>query len=212
MSDSPVSICNLALDRCGQETISNIESPTTEAEQLMARWYDVSRRKLLAEYVWNFAKKRETLARQTTAPLFDFADAYKLPNDYISLLTVGGENEYYRTMEYDIQDNLIYMNNGGSNALNIRYIADVTTVSKFSTLFKHLLSLELAVKVAYRFSLQKTLTEALAKELAQETVKAVTIDSRERPPIRIERSRILSRRRGSLSGTTQGGRYVVFDV
>lgn len=204
---SAVNIVNLALDHLGQKPIASLTPPVTDEEVIAARWYDQVRRSLLREYVWNFAKERY-VAPRTGTPDFDYTDAYALPNNFIRLLSIGGDWEEIQILDYDIEGRDILLNNDGSNALRIRYIKDEEDVTKFDPLFTSLLALNLALKMAYKFSLRKGLVDQINNLLAIETPKAVTVDGQERPPKRIQRSKWLRMRRyGGNIGVA--GKYTI---
>ena len=143
---SAVGICNLALDTLKQESVANIESPVSIEESLCARWYDVTRRELLRSHPWSFARKRDTLLRNSVAPAFEYDDAYDLPTDFLRLLYIG-EDVHAGENEYTIEGRQILMNNSG-DSLAIAYVKDVTNVSHMDALFVDALAAELAVKLA----------------------------------------------------------------
>lgn len=191
---APIDVCNLALDFLGQTPIASIDTPTTSAEEICARHYDQVRRQLLREWVWNFAKRRVSLSR-IGAPGFDFADEYALPNDCLRVLSVGGDVEVAQEKNFDIQGRSILLNNGGAASTTLRYIADVTNPQEMDATFINLLALALALKISYKFTLKKGLTDQLSQQYAADLPKAVTIDGQERPPRRIQRSKYLTARR-----------------
>ena len=89
---SKIDICNMALDYVGQSPVGNIDSPGTPTEILVARHYDDARQNVLRKYCWNFAKTRAKCSRNAT-PLFDYADSYQLPNDFVRFLSTNGVND-----------------------------------------------------------------------------------------------------------------------
>jgi hypothetical protein len=196
---SPVQVCNLALSHLGQPAITSITAPKSESEQVCALWYDVTRQALLREYVWRFAKHRANISRSGT-PLFDWASAYTLPPDFLRLLSVKGTIEVHQTDYYDIEDGAILLQ-GNTATVPLRYIRDVTNVQSWDALFSILMSLTLALNMAYKFTLKKGLLDTLNNRYTLELPKAITVNSQERPPRRIQRSNYLAaRRNGSYSG------------
>lgn len=186
--NAAIDIINLAMDHCGEEVVSSIDAPVIDPEKLGARWYDQARRSLLRQYVWNFAKKRKRITRSTAAPDFDFEDAYPLPVDFLRFLSVGGYDEISQDLDYDIEGRELLLNNSGANSVKLRYIRDVTDVALFDPLFIDILSLTLALRFAYYFSLKEKRLQSISKLLSEELPKAVTIDGQERPPRRVQRS------------------------
>lgn len=198
--EGPTDICNLALDAIGQTGISDVENPSTTTEEIMARHYDTVRRQLLSDWVWNFAKKRQLLSRSGSG-LFDYADAYALPNDFLRFISVNGFDEVTAERDYDIEGRNLLLNNGGAPTIRARYIRDVTDPQEMSAQFINIFALTLAVRVSYKFTLKKSLLEQLKQELAADLMKAVSVDGQQRPPRRVQRSKYLSARRTMSGGS-----------
>ena len=85
---SSTDICNLSLDMLHAGTVQDVENPTTATEELLERWYNQTRRKLLREHPWNFATKRTILAASATAPAFQYTSAFPVPSDFIRMLSL----------------------------------------------------------------------------------------------------------------------------
>lgn len=205
---SPIDICNLALDHFGERSIASINPPSTKPEITMARHYDQVRRELLRKYVWNFAKKRDSISRIGT-PAFDFPDKYQLPNDFIRLLSIGGETERTQKREYDIEGRELLCNGSGAASVTIRYIRDVEDVTKWDSLFIKCMGLSLALDTAYAFSKKKGDVERLNGLLTTELPDAVTIDGQEKPPIRIQYSKYLAARQGAGYSAGVASQYTI---
>ncbi len=196
-----VDIANIALDYLAQEHVSDIESPSTEDEDLIALHYDAARQGLLREFVWNFAKVSGTANRQGDAPeASGFADDYNFPAPALRILNVGGEIELDFFYRFDIQGRQIYIDNDGAETVNVRFIKDVTDVALFDPLFINILALKLALRLAYKFTQKRNVVQNVKELLSEEIIKAVSIDGQERPPLRISRSKTLSARRSGVSG------------
>lgn len=190
-----VDICNLALDVLGQKPIASITNPQTETESVIARWYDQSREAVLQSHVWNFAKTEATIARSGT-PGGDFDDMYLLPTDCLRVLSVGGETELDQETAFDIRGRHILVDNGGSNSLYIRYIRNEVDVVKFPALFIEALSLKLAMNTATRFTLKQSWVDKIQARFTEVMALAESVDGQERPPLRVSRSYVSSRRMG----------------
>lgn len=199
MARTPIDICNKALDLLGQKAdVGNIETPSTENEQICARWYYDTLDYLLRQYVWNFAVIRKEIPRDVQGtPAFDFTDAYKIPNDFIRLLAINGREDFNR-LNFDDANGYILLNNDGASSIELKYIARITDVTKYDSGFVKLLTLHLAVNMAYRFTQKQTTIERLLGWIEREEAKVVSIDGQERPPKRIQTSKyIRARRRAS---------------
>lgn len=199
MPSSATDICNLALDLLSSETILNAVTPTTATEDVLARWYDKSRRKVLREHPWNFAIKRAVLAASSTTPAFGYSAQFPVPSDFIRLLTLeGGDGQSIEKSAYAFESNNILYD---GTALRIKYIYDHTDVSKMDVLFVDLLVCEIALGIAYKQTGSNsdiTRLETLRKAKASQ---ARAIDGQENPPIRVEHSKIMAARRVSSRRT-----------
>jgi hypothetical protein len=179
---SDVDVVNLSLDLLRHsDKVTDISDPESETEALAARWYDVTRRSILRAFPWNFARKRTTLSRNATAPSFGYADAYKLPNDYLELVFIGENyDEDYQT-EYSVEDGQILLDNNGESGLQICYIQDVTQVGKFDALFLDLFVAELAIRFANALTgINKSMKEIISWRDALR-VQARTKNGQENP-------------------------------
>ena len=208
---SSIDICNLALDLLndGAQAIS-IASPTTKQEEVCARWYDVTRRKLLRKNVWNFARARIQLSRDSVTPAFQYADKYNLANDHLRLLKIDSDVYDSRVtalgeIDFEIEGRQILMNNSGGTSINIQYIKDETDVTKFDSIFVLVFAHQLAINMAFKLTVKNTVVNRLKTLIAELNISASAIDGQERPPRVIEHSKFSrSRRRGkSSSGASQ---------
>lgn len=203
---SDVEVVNLSLDLLRHsDKVTDINDPESETEALAARWYDVTRRSILRAFPWNFARKRITLSRNATAPAFGYADAYKLPNDYLELVFIGENyDEDYET-EYSVEDGQILLDNNGASSLQICYIQDVTQVGKFDALFLDLFVAELAIRFANSLTgINKSMKEITSwrNDLRNQ---ARTKNGQENPIKVRQVSRLKTlRRRVSMGGTFDG--------
>lgn len=205
MANSSIEICNKALDLLGHVAdIGNIDNPTTENEQICARWYNDTLEFLLRRYVWNFAIKRVKLALdKANTPPFEFTSAYKLPNDFVRLLAINGRSDF-GVLDFEISNGFILLNSEDAPSVDLKYIHRITDVKKFDTGFTQLFTLYLATNLAYRFTAKQTVIERLLKWIELEEAKVVSIDGQEQPPKRIQRSKYGRARRNA---STTWGQY-----
>ncbi len=118
--NSSVDICRLALDLLKQTAVvSNIVNPTTTEEKVCARWYDATRRALLRKHFWVFARSRAAISRDSETPPFGYADAYKLPNDFLRLHFIGDDTLNNYVKDYEIEGRQILLNYSNATSLNI---------------------------------------------------------------------------------------------
>lgn len=207
--NSAVDVCNLALDLLKQAPITALTG--TELSAVAAtcvRWYDQTRREVLRKHPWNFAKKRVELTASATDPEFGYTYAFNVPNDFIRLCTIGDDSIDDIRTQYEVENGQILIN-GDSNTLKISYIYNCELVSRFDPLFLKCLVLQLAIDLAPRFTTSPATKKELKDDLERTIPWGTAVDGQERPPKRIERSKFLSRRRGSRgSGASP---YTVFE-
>lgn len=204
-----VDICNLAMDHLNQKAdIANIENPETDNETLCARHYNTVLEYVLRNYVWNFAKGRKVIMRDALAtPEFDFTDAYKLPNDFLRLVSFN----WYESLidvEFDVVGEHLLLNNEGAPDVKLRYIKRVDDVRLFDSGFVHLFSLYLALNMAFKKTGKQTLMDRLAKEIEMAEAKIISIDGQERPPKRIQRSKY--NRARNMVGSSSASKYFIY--
>lgn len=137
-----------------------------------------------------------------------YEDAYSLPSDFLRLQFIGDDsiNNYYR--DYEINDDEIIMSNGNADSLDIGYIANVTTVSKFDPLFLLLFAHELANNMAYKWTLKNSVIKRLEEQLFRLRAEARTVCGQDVPPKRIQRSKFLDARR--RCSANDAGKYTYF--
>lgn len=194
-ANSPVEMCNLTLASLGERRIKSLEHPTSEVERTMGILYDNSRRYVLSLSAWNFAMKQANIQRDTTDPLFDYDQSFQLPNDFISLVSVGGSSgERYATDQYRIYEDKVYFSGDGGNTLRIRYVFDNTDLSKWSAPAKRVMQYDLAVAAAYAFSRKPGLIKEMDALYRIALSDAIGKDGQDDPPIRVTSSVMLAAR------------------
>ncbi len=71
--------------------------------------------------------------------------------------------------------------------------------------------MRLALKIAYKFTLKPTIVAKLSDLLAVEEGKAYSVAGQERPPVRIQQSRLLLARKGYMGASMYAGPYTVIN-
>ena len=196
---SAIHICNLALDRLGQREVADITTPTTETETICSRHYEQVRREMLRRFIFNFAKKYATLTVSATkTPEHGYTYAYALPNDFVRLLAIGDITLVNGELEpglYDLSEGYLFTDYGDGGGIDLTYIYDATTVANYDPLFIRLFVLHLAAAMAYKFSLKNSLIQAIRSDADDVALAAAAVSGQEKPPKRIERSRLRNVRR-----------------
>jgi hypothetical protein len=138
---SKIEIMNLALLQLGDEIIMSLDEDTKAARTMKVLW-DATLREVLEDHTWGFARKRASLGLLGSAPTYQWDYAYKLPSDYIRMVTMG---EYTDEYLWSIEGEKLVTNELGANILYISYISDTT---KFSPKFVSALACLLAARAA----------------------------------------------------------------
>lgn len=208
-----VAICNLALDHLKQAPIVNIESPTTQVEELMARQYPQARRATLRMHPFNFASHRVALtADPDSIPVAGYSAAFRKPNDFLRFLSRIDSDGISVAAEYDLEGDFILMDAEENETVYIRYTRDITIVSKMDPLFIDLLAVNLALRISSKFSGSEARAQMLMKLREDMLRDARAVDGQERPPRKVERSAFLSARRGTgINARGRDQRYTYFN-
>lgn len=147
MTASVVQICNLALLKFGDITITSIDDATREGRACKV-FYPMLRDQLLYSHPWNFAMERADISAQLTAtPAFQWDYAYTLPTDPVCLRVW----ELYGTdAEWVVEGGKLLTNQ--DEEIYVRFIKQVTETGYFNPAFVNclatLLGAELANKLA----------------------------------------------------------------
>ncbi len=138
-----------------------------------------------------------------------YKDAYTLPTDFLRLQFIGDDSINDYRNDYEINDDMIVMNNGNAASLDIGYVANITDVTKFDPVFLLLFAHELANNMAYKWTLKNTVIKRLEEQLHRLRAEARSICGQDVPPKRVQTSKFLNKRRGVSSGGA--GKYTVFE-
>lgn len=163
MAQSVLDICNMALDYCNTRNITSIDESTKEAKKCKA-WYDVVRKSLLMNLNATFSIKRAVLSEYADyVPVYGYGKAYVLPRDLLQVLNLGNpiDDKYYQ-----IEGQYFYCDESIEN-VQIRYIADITDVTKFDSEFCDCLALKLAEKICIPLT-EDAEKMQLIKQMAQQ--------------------------------------------
>jgi hypothetical protein len=173
MAVTQVSICNLALIRCGAARISSISQDTKTAVALNAIW-DMSRDIVMAAHPWNFAIKRDTLAPTATTPEYGYDYEYDLPSDCLRLL-----REEDSDVEYVVEDSKILSD---ESELIVSYIYRNENENSWSPGFANALAWYLVVQIGFTLTQQTKLVESAEKAYKLALAEARYVDASEGTP------------------------------
>lgn len=201
-------IVNGALDILGQTPLASIENPTDKNGSICARWYDKCRRYLLAYHPWDFAESDYSCPRSGSPSDPGYTDMYRLPNDFIELISIQGEgasfvySSEYGKVDWTRRGNNILINANGSPSINIVYTMDFNIVSQFSPKFIEALEEYLASKIALPIT-KDAKVAAAQKEIAEKVIsEAMSVDGQGKRIRRIEYSKAIAARKYGLGSTS----------
>lgn len=141
---SIVQICNLALLKFGDITITALTDSNREARSCKVL-YPILRDKLLYSHAWNFAMERADISAElAAAPAFQWDYAYTLPDDCLMAWELYGT-----TAKWVVESGKLLTNQ--DSEIYLRYIRKVETSGLFNPAFvtclATLLGAELAAKI-----------------------------------------------------------------
>lgn len=192
---SSVDLVNIALLQLYQGNITSLQDANDPVATAGLRLYDMRRRSLLRNFLWNFARTRNVASLVSNqAPPFDYQAYYQLPLDCLALQWVGFDWNRYASFDYDIQGRFILLNpddpawmtappNGATQqpSVNIEYTRDETDVTLFDPLFVDTFTLNLAVDMCMPVTGDRELLADLRSRLKEVLAEAVAANHRERP-------------------------------
>ncbi len=177
MYHSETEICNAALMLLGANPINSLNDANDTARTCKVIWPMVLDDELAA-HVWNCAKKRATLARETTAPAFGWSYAYALPSDNLRIL----EMEDPET-EFAVEDGLLLTDN---ETAKVRYLARVTVVEKYSAGLCSALVARMVAELAMPVTKSQKVVSAGWAAYAGKILSALASDGQEGSPEVVE--------------------------
>lgn len=180
MAYTDISICSNALLKIGAESITSFLDGTAEAE-VAANLYPMIRDGLLASYPWSFAVGQKSLPRLAGVPLADYSYAYRLPNDFLRVLSAGS-GRCGRGIEYRIVENRLHT---GASEVNLTYIFRPHE-SLFPAYFCELLIARLASEFCLPLTESTTRSEYLQKTFQELEKRTRLTDAQQSTPQRFE--------------------------
>ena len=189
-------VANLALARLGNKgSVENLETPKKQVEIVCSKWWDVSRKTALRYMMPSFSRKRAKLAEDASyVCAFGYKKAYLYRSDMLKVLGIGNINE--KTNDYAIEDGHILTNDDYKDGLPVRYVADITDVSKFTPDFIELFSWVLARDIAPELEYSTEKFQLIEKILPEKIMEYCAVDGQENRPIRVAHSRLQIARLG----------------
>ncbi len=178
---NPVQISNLALSWMGQNLINSLTDNQNEAIIMNAN-YALSRDKVLNDYAWTFAMRREILAPILPVPVFGSANQFLIPSDVLFVHRV------YRPSSRNLQTNDLQNARWTREGQNIlareeviwaHFIIRVTNTDLFSPSFVHALAARMAADTAMTFTESIRLEEKMEARYETKLADAAFADGRQ---------------------------------
>ena len=184
MGLSKVDKCNHALLKIGADTISSLDTTSSDTEAVIqsAKFcnilFDQALEEVLRMHKWNNAMKRVQLTRLTDVPAFKWKYTYLLPSDCIRVI-----NLYDNTNAYDDQTSWVVE---GKNILTdydkayLSYVSKPQDVSTLNSFVTQCVIQNLAIKLSVPMQLDEQLQNNLIQEFTATILpQAKSIDAQE---------------------------------
>jgi len=174
---SVVDICNSALNLLGASTISALTDDSKNA-RLCNQRYEPVRNRIFRSHAWNCLTKRVELAKDSAAPVVEYANQYTLPSDCLRVLKVhtGVTDSIESQIDYQVEGKKIKTNEG---TIFLIYIALITDPNIYDVYLQESISHQLAADLAYAVTNNATLANTYMQRADERLREARFIDSTE---------------------------------
>ncbi|MEP3275332.1 MAG: hypothetical protein ABJN26_16075 [Stappiaceae bacterium] len=171
---SAVEICNLALSELHAASISSLDEASKES-RACKRWYDRTRKAVLASSEWSFAGAFSVLAELTNDRDGEWGYKYQVPNSIIKIrhLSALGALEDDLAIPYQILGEAIYADHEGLAAV---YTADIEDPTKFHEPFVNALASSLQARLALPVTGDRSLRQDALLDAQRLLAQAITFD------------------------------------
>jgi hypothetical protein len=187
-----VSICSNALLMLGDESIADFNEESKRAE-LCENLYPQVRLAVLRSHPWNCAVKRVALAPDVTAPAFDYAYAFNVPDDWLRTLQVG---QYGCEVNHQHEARQILADD---NPLYLRYVFANLNEATWDAMLVHGVSLAMKAALAYPITKSASLATACLADAESFLKSCRAVDGQDDPPETLGDFPLLSARGASPS-------------
>ena len=174
---SVVDICNSALNLLGASTISALTDDSKNA-RLCNQRYEPIRNRIFRSHAWNCLTKRVELAKDSAAPVVEYANQFTLPSDCLRVLKVhtGVTDSIESQIDYQVEGKKIKTNEG---TIFLIYIALITDPNIYDVYLQESISHQLAADLAYAVTNNATLANTYMQRADERLREARFIDSTE---------------------------------
>jgi hypothetical protein len=175
-------ICNLALAKIGDQSITSLDDNTLES-RFCKLYYPVVLGECLMLNTWNFATKLANLSEITTVPIFDWAHAYQLPSDFARITKFNPSRLSDQIANYEINGSVLLSD---ETTASIVYISNNPDPSTFTPSFVSILTLKLASDLAKPVSGSLELKNQLLTQFERAISEAGRTDANSTRPRKVE--------------------------
>ena len=161
----------------GASTISALTDDSKNA-RLCNQRYEPVRNRVFRSHAWNCLTKRVQLAKDSTAPVVEYANQYTLPADCLRVLKVhtGVTDSIESNIDYAVEGRKIKTNEG---TVFLIYIAIDTDPNNYDTYLQESISHQLAADIAYAITNNATLANNYMARADERLREARFIDATE---------------------------------
>ena len=177
MSTSVVDICNSALNQLGATNILSLTDDNKVARIINQRFPQV-RNSLMRSHPWNCLISRIKLVPDLDEPAFEFGNAFSLPSDCLRVLSIGRLDIPYRLEGRKIL--------ASESNIELTYVALVTDVNQWDSLFTETLVAALAADICYPIVGSNTLQQTFRAIYEDKLKEARFVDATEGTPASID--------------------------
>jgi hypothetical protein len=163
MAADETSICNLALGKIGDKTITSLDESSNQA-RACKRFYAQCRDELLRMHPWNFAIARAQLSKLPTAPVFGWAAQYQLPTDLIRIRSFNDVEVWDVGTQFELEGGLLLTD---MDEAKIRYVRREENANKYDPLFVTALATLIASEIAFPLTNDKNLSQLMLAAFQQ---------------------------------------------
>ena len=170
-------VVNKSLRLIGASPITSLTDGSTSANAADDIYTEV-RDELLRSHPWNFATKRQQLARSATAPGFEFDYAYPLPSDWLRTISVHDNDAGHGTLLFreeivGAQRSIV----ASADAVYLRYVYQMTDPNLMAADFRAALAAALARDMAITLTSSSALEERMTIKADRLLARARSADA-----------------------------------
>src|SRR3990167_757086 len=170
-------VVNKSLRLIGASPITSLTDGSTSANAADDIYTEV-RDELLRSHPWNFATKRQQLARSATAPGFEFDYAYPLPSDWLRTISVHDNDAGHGTLLFreeivGAQRSIV----ASADTIYLRYVYQMTDRNLMAADFRAALAAALARDMAITLTSSSALEERMTIKADRLLARARSADA-----------------------------------